>query len=77
MIERDEDGIIMYDSTDDMDVNEAQAEDFIIFTDEYMLALADAEESKIARMKRIDRMISAGVIVGIVLFVALLVWIFF
>lgn len=77
MIERDEDGIILYDSTDDMDENEVPAEDDDIFTDEYMLALADTEERKIARMKRIDRMVSVGVIVGIVLFVALLVWIFF
>ena len=77
MIDRDEAGIILYDSTDDMDENEAIPEDNDIFTDEYMLALTDAEDRKIARMKRIDRMISGGVIVGIAMYVAMMVWIFF
>lgn len=77
MSERDNDGIILYDSTDDADESEVTAEEENIFTDEYMRAFADAEERKIRRMKRIDRMVSVGVIVGIVLFVSLLCWIYF
>lgn len=48
-----------------------------IFTDEYMRAFADEEERKIKRMKRIDQMVSVGVVVGIVTFVSLLCWIYF
>lgn len=77
MIERDIDGIILYDSTDDIDESEVTPEEENIFTDEYMRAFADEEERKIKRMKRIDRMVSVGVIVGIVLFISLLCWIYF
>ncbi len=76
MTERDKDGIILYDSTDDAEESEVTEEENI-FTDEYMRAFADEEECKIRRMKRIDRMVSVGVIVGIVLFVSLLCWIYF
>ena len=76
MTERDKDGIILYDSTDDAEEREVTEEENI-FTDEYMRAFADEEECKIRRMKRIDRMVSVGVIVGIVLFVSLLCWIYF
>lgn len=77
MTERDEDGIILYDSTDDADEGEVTSEEENIFTDEYMRAFADEEERKIKRMKRIDRMVSVSVIVGIVTFVSLLCWIYF
>lgn len=77
MIERDIDGIILYDSTDDAEESDVMSEGENIFTDEYMRAFADEEECKIRRMKRIDRMVSVGVIVGIVLFVSLLCWIYF
>lgn len=76
MTERDIDGIILYDSTDDAEESEVTEEENI-FTDEYMRAFADEEERKIKRMKRIDRMVSVGVIVGIVLFISLLCWIYF
>lgn len=76
MTERDKDGIILYDSTDDAEESEVTEEENI-FTDEYMRAFADEEERKIRRMKRIDRMVSVGVIVGIVLFISLLCWIYF
>lgn len=76
MTERDKDGIILYDSTDDAEESEVTEEENI-FTDEYMRAFADEEECKIRRMKRIDRMVSVGVIVGIVLFISLLCWIYF
>lgn len=76
MTERDKDGIILYDSTDDAEESEVTEEENI-FTDEYMRAFADEEECKIRRMKRIDRMVSVDVIVGIVLFVSLLCWIYF
>lgn len=77
MIERDIDGIILYDSTDDAEESEVSSMEENIFTDEYMRAFADEEERKIKRMKRIDRMVSVGVIVGIVLFISLLCWIYF
>ena len=77
MTERDDDGIILYDSTDDMDEIELAEESGDTFTDEYMLQLAESEERKIARAKHIDRMVSAGVVVGIILLVALFVWLFF
>ncbi len=77
MIERDIDGIILYDSTDDAEESDVMSEGENIFTDEYMRAFADEEERKIKRMKRIDRMVSVGVIVGIVLFISLLCWIYF
>ena len=77
MTERDKDGIILYDSTDDAEESEVSSMEENIFTDEYMRAFADEEERKIARIKRIDRMVSVGVIVGIVLFISLLCWIYF
>ncbi len=77
MIERDIDGIILYDSTDDIDENEVSSMEENIFTDEHMQAFADEEERKIRRMKRIDKMVSVGVVVGIVTFVSLLCWIYF
>lgn len=77
MIERDIDGIILCDSTDDAEESDVMSEGENIFTDEYMRAFADEEERKIKRMKRIDRMVSVGVIVGIVLFISLLCWIYF
>lgn len=77
MTERDEEGIILYDSTDDAEESDMTAEGENLFTDEYMRAFADEEERKIKRMKRIDRMVSVGVIVGIVLFISLLCWIYF
>lgn len=77
MIERDIDGIILYDSTDDAEESDVMSEGENIFTDEYMRAFAEEEERKIKRMKRIDRMVSVGVIVGIVLFISLLCWIYF
>lgn len=77
MIERDIDGIILYDSTDDAEESDVMSEGENIFTDEYMRAFADEEERKIKRMKRIDRMVSVGVIIGIVLFISLLCWIYF
>lgn len=77
MTERDKDGIILYDSTDDAEECEVTSEEEDIFTDEYMRAFADEEARKIKRMKRIDRMVSVGVIVGIVLLISLLCWIYF
>lgn len=77
MIERDKDGIILYDSTDDAEESDVMSEGENIFTDEYMRAFADEEERKIKRMKRIDQMVSVGVVVGIVTFVSLLCWIYF
>lgn len=77
MIERDKEGIILHDSTDDAEESDVMSEGESIFTDEYMRAFADEEERKIKRMKRIDQMVSVGVVVGIVTFVSLLCWIYF
>lgn len=77
MTERDKDGIILYDSTDDAEDSEVTAGEEDIFTDEYMQAFADEEERKIKRIERIDRLVSVGVIVGIVLFISLLCRIYF
>lgn len=75
---RDNDGIIIYDETDDLFTDELTDEsgnelmsNRDIFTDEYMLALADEFDADNARHERIQRLISIGVIVGSLLIIAL------
>lgn len=70
---RDEDGIIVYDESDDYfdDETATLCDDEEIFTDEYMLAFAEKSDAEIAREKRVQRWISIGVIVGIILLAAL------
>lgn len=78
-IEEDEDGIIIYDESDDQCDDEIVMEGIIndedgfrlkeneeIFTDEYMMRYDEYMTAKIARMKRKDRMISVGVILFVV-----------
>lgn len=48
-----------------------------LFSDEYMQRFADETDAEMALAKRIDRLVSVGVIFGIILFVSLLCWIFF
>lgn len=75
---RDEDGIIIYDESDDYSDDDLTDENgFIlksneeIFTDEYMLDYAEKMDAKIAHEKKIQRWISVGVIVGCIMLVAL------
>lgn len=78
-IERDEDGIMLYDATDDQDdINVAGLKDNReIFTDEYMEAFVREADAKNARLKRNERIVSVGVIISIVTFIAALCWIYF
>lgn len=87
----EEDGVVVYDPTDDVeeempkkrDDDTMELADYYLqqtpglFSDEYMQRFAEKTDAEMARAKRIDRLVSLGVIVGIVLFIALLCWIFF
>lgn len=69
---RDEDGIILFDASDDG--NDEDRDNGDVFSQEYMLEFARKHDAEIARNKRIDRLVSVGVILGIILFTALLAW---
>ncbi len=71
---REESGIIVYDPTDDGNDDERNDP---VFTQEYMLEFARKHDAEIGKNKRIDRLMSIGVILGIVMFAALLVWLKF
>lgn len=82
----EEDGVVIYDESDDYDAGEDEVTETDkfrlktneeIFTDEYMLDYAEKMDAKIAREKRMDHIISASVIIGIVLYIALVVYINF
>ncbi|MCM1139336.1 MAG: hypothetical protein NC453_12270 [Muribaculum sp.] len=91
MIEVDEDGIVLYDSTDDLEETPAEPQDSKYmeawkyydqllgdqFTDEKMAEFARKEDARMARIKRKDRLVSAGVIAGCIGYVAALIAIFF
>lgn len=87
LAERDEDGTIIYDGSDDYDPGEDEgcryenASDGFrlktneeIFTEEYMLDFAEKMDAKIVRFKRNQRIISACVIVSIILYIILLIY---
>lgn len=84
----EEDGIVIYDESDDYDPGEdegiqSESESFRlmtneeIFTDEYMQENARKMDEKIAKEKRQQRLISVGVIVTVVLYIGLVVCINF
>lgn len=81
----EDDDVVIYDESDDYDPGEDSAEtgefrlmtNEEIFTDEYMQDYAAKMDAKIAREKRNDRLISIAVIIGIILFVAAVVYINF
>lgn len=78
-IEFDSDGVVVYDASDDEDdsVTYGLKDNREIFTDEYMEAFAREADTKNARLRRNDCIVSVGVIVGIVLFTAMLCMIYF
>lgn len=84
----EEDGVVIYDESDDYDPGEdeeihAEPGGFRlmsneeIFTDEYMRNYAKKMDEKIAREKRSQCLISVGVIVAIILYIALITYINF
>ncbi len=81
----EEDGVVIYDESDDYDPGEDEdvklessekdcgfrlLTNEEIFTDEYMRNYARKMDEEMAREKRIQCLISVGMIVGIVLFIA-------
>ena len=68
----DEDCVIIYDESDDLDPSEEEISDNglmtneEIFTDEYMDEYARRMDAKIARMKRNDWITSIGVILFVI-----------
>ena len=66
---------IIYDETDDYDESSNSEQD--VFTYEYMNNFAAKHDAEIKRHKLIDNCISVSVILGIILFTALLVWLKF
>lgn len=78
----EEDGVIIYDESDDYDPGEDEPNptdggfrlmtNEEIFTDEYMREYDRKMEAKIAKEKRTQRLISIGVISGIIFYIAIL-----
>ena len=80
----EEDGVVVYDESDDYDPGEYEdtnkdsdggdgfrlLSNEEIFTDEYMQNYAKKMDDQIAKEKRTQHLISVGVIIGVVLFIA-------
>ena len=84
----EEDGVVIYDESDDFDPGLEEATQTEeggfrmrtneeIFTDEYMQDYARKMDNQIAREKRIQRIISVGVIVAVIMFIGLFSYINF
>ena len=84
----EEDGVVIYDEGDDYDPGQDEATQTEeggfrlmtneeIFTDEYMQNYAKTMDEQIEREKRMQRLISVGVIVTIILFIGLITYINF
>ncbi len=80
----EEDDVVIYDESDDYDPGEDDgSEEFRlmtneeIFTDEYMQAYAEEMDAKIKREKRNDRLVSIGVVAGVITFVAIITYLNF
>lgn len=84
----EEDGVVICDESDDYDPGEDEEiqtepggfrlmSNEEIFTDEYMRNYAKKMDEKIAREKCNQRLISVGVIVAIILYIALITYINF
>lgn len=75
---RDEDGIMVYDPTDDAfedDMVGVKTDDEI-FTDEYMLAFAEEADREIRRHRILDRIVTVVVILALMGCVAMVAGIF-
>lgn len=73
----EEDDVVIYDERDDYDPGEdEESEEFHlmtneeIFTDEYMREYAARMDAKIKREKQNDKLISIGVVAGVIVFIA-------
>ena len=84
----EEDGIMVYDGSDDYDPGEDEncasedggfrlMDNEEIFTDEYMREYDRKMDAKKAKEKRVQRLISIGVISGIIIYTVILSLIFF
>lgn len=82
----EEDGVVIYDESDDYDPGEEEdiqtepggfrlMSNEEIFTDEYMRNYAKKMDEQIAREKRNQRLISVGVIVAIILYIGFITYI--
>ena len=84
----EEDGIVIYDESDDYDPGEDEncasedggfrlMDNEEIFSDEYMREYDRKMDAKKTKEKRVQRLISIGVISGIITYTAILCLIFF
>lgn len=84
----EEEGVVIYDESDDYDHGEDEANSSEngefrlmtneeIFTDEYMAEYAKKMDAQIAKDKRNQRLISVGVVVSAVLFIGFVTYIAF
>ena len=84
----EEDGVVIYDECDDYDLGQKEATQTEeggfrlttneeIFTDEYMQNYAKKMDEQMVREKRIQRLISVGVIVSVILFIGLITYLNF
>ncbi|MDE6560935.1 MAG: hypothetical protein K2K75_06125 [Muribaculaceae bacterium] len=84
----EEDGVVIYDESDDYDPGQNESEQAEeggfslmtneeIFTDEYMQNYAKKMDAQIDREKRMQRLISIGVIIAVILFVGIISYINF
>lgn len=79
----EEDGIIIYDESDDYVPEEEDDSEFRllsneeIFTEEYMHDYAARMDAKIAGEKRIQRLISIGVVLAIIAYTGFLIAVVF
>ncbi len=80
----EENDVVVYDESDDYDPGEdEESEEFRlmtneeIFTDEYLQAYAKEMDAKIKREKRNDRLISVGVVAGVIVFIAAITYLNF
>ncbi len=80
----EENDVVVYDESDDYDPGEDDgSEEFHlmsneeIFTEEYMREYSVKMDSKIKREKRNDRLISVGVVAGVIVFIAAITYLNF
>ena len=78
----EEDGIIIYDESDDYVPEEDDDSEFLlltneeIFTDDYMSNYSDRMDAKITREKRVQRLVSLGVVLAVIAYTGFLIAVF-